>query len=74
MFNTITTLDILSCHCEDLANAFRIMKRLWAIIMTINYHVWLETKELILRASWLLNLSEAHFSGLRNADLIAPTA
>lgn len=74
MFNTITTLDMLSCSCEDLENAFRIMKRLWAIIMTINYHVWLETKELIIHTYWLLNLSKAQFSGLQNANIIAPTA
>lgn len=54
MFNTITTLDMLSCSCEDLENGLRIMKRLWAIIMTINYHVWLETKEPIMRLTGYL--------------------
>lgn len=73
MFNTTTILDMLSSCCEDLENALRILKRLWAIIMTINYHVQLETEELIMCAYWLLNLSEAQFSGLQNAD-IAPTS
>lgn len=45
MFNTITTLDMLSCCCKDFENALRILRRLWANRMTINYHVCLETKE-----------------------------
>ena len=46
MFNTITILDVLLYCCKDLENALRMVMRLWAIIMTFNYHVCLETKHL----------------------------
>lgn len=39
-------------------------------LMTINYHMYLGTKELIMCAYWLFNLSAAQFS----ADRIEPTA
>ena len=53
---------MLSSCCKDLENVLRMMTMLWAIIMTINYHVLLETKELIMCAYWLFNVSEAQFS------------
>ena len=46
MFNTITILDVLLYCCKDLENALRMVMWLWAIIMTFNYHVCLETKHL----------------------------
>lgn len=64
MFNTITTLDMLLSCCEDLENVLRIMTRFRAIIMAINYHMHLQTKqnkELVMCAYWLFNLSEAQF-------------
>lgn len=45
MFNSITTLDmLLSCY-EDLENVLRITTRFRQIIMTINYHMHLQTKQ-----------------------------
>lgn len=64
MFNSITTFDMLLSCCEDLDNVLRIMTRFRAIIMTINYHMNLQTKQnkrLMMCAYWLFNLSEAQF-------------
>lgn len=51
-----------------MGNVLRMMTRLWAIIMTINYYVLLETKGLIMCAYCLFNLSEVQFS----AEMIEP--